>query len=1116
MNHKQYFRDADAILAHDADRNEDELVLAITDNFSMVMWPDLEGPLHNLLVHRFDPNTGALITDASEAYLLHPNPSSCPGASIPNGTEMIDPGLRGCALRPDGHGVYLTGEKTLDCINWVPFMAHVEFGTGQYTDLSYAFPEPFDPNWTRTRIYRNRTLDNTGNAIYFPGQNTVGALTGLSDLGNMTFSETAITNVSVPTWIPPSNPGSDYYLPSFLNIGIAGDKYLSTDNRAACCTFLATHGEGVVDGHYADGAVTWNGTNNPFNSTTNTLTFNCDVIIPENATINALHMEWRFAPDARIIIERGGQLIAFQSKLTSIQCPNERWPGVQLEGQTHASNSPLNLQGYFRLATSTLENAIVGVRTGRFDQPLGPALSTAHYGGRVIATNSTIKNCLVGALVERHHANTLWGGQEQPNMSKFISCQFITDMDWPGGVPQNHLRLSDVRHVTVNNCSFTNDAPWLFPPDQTGTGVYLNSARTSILGNGNPTTNYFRNLRNGVVNVGGPFNPVQVDRMHFENNVYGILDLGSTFVNYSRNTFHVADQGANPNPRTGMLLWQTKRMIVEQNIFTGENRGGSVGIHFVSIIPNLNAPTWTYADEKIYNNTFSNLAAGELVKGVHRGNAANNLEAGLQLLCGDHTNNIFDIALLDQSLLKPNQGGYTLPGSNTQQLAGNQFFDNENCTSRYDWAIDANWNNIPGWYQDMQLNYKRHEQPVAVVGVTCDGHPDFWDFEVAGSGPFDKNEHCDAGEIPLDPGGINDRATAYQLAKDQLSSALDMYNGTVDLGNTPDLRTAIRQTDPLLSSSYLRDLLMTKHPLSDEILALLLNRAQPLDNWHLTQVLLQNSRLNPGIWNTVQKENLLPPYFMGMVAQAQQGQGPTTKQLLEQEISQRHMEMAFHMTVLGQLYGMDTLNTSSLDSLRRMTEFDKDPQLTVETMEALLANGEFSKADSLLGTQWDERNGQEAYADLLAMQQDVQGEWEMLNTMDRDKLYYHAQEGGAGAAMAAGILMSISVEPPLPPVYFPNFTKNVSASEQPREYDALATLDLTSFPNPASVETFVTYPRDLDGGELIVHDAQGRLVHRITLDHQGILPLDVSHYAAGLYNLSVAGTDLSHKLVVRP
>ena len=47
----------------------------------------------------------------------------------------------------------------------------------------------------------------------------------------------------------------------------------------------------------------------------------------------------------------------------------------------------------------------------------------------------------------------------------------------------------------------------------------------------------------------------------------------------------------------------------------------------------------------------------------------------------------------------------------------------------------------------------------------------------------------------------------------------------------------------------------------------------PLDQWHLAQVLLQNSRLSPGIWKTVQEAELLSPMLLAMVAQAQSETG---------------------------------------------------------------------------------------------------------------------------------------------------------------------------------------------------------------------------------------------------
>jgi hypothetical protein len=1116
----EYFHDADAILTALPNRQEDVLALAIAQGYGMYAYPDLTSG-KNLIVHYFDRNTGELLVGESKAYAFHAPPAGCPaGITVPlTGGAFVATGLRGCAFRSDGQGLYLTGERTTDCQTAQPYAAHLDLESDAITDLSYAFGPSFDGKWTRSRIYRNKNLVGTGNAVYIPVQGQVGVLQGLENLNAVTFAASAFASVVPPELFNGERPIGCGFTPRFLDIGIAHDRYLSAENRGTCCAFLQTHGSRLVYGHeQAPGMPTsWTNTSNPYGNAS-PLTCICDIVVKPGASLYPSNLTIKFADEAKVIVERGGWLVGYNSTFTSVTCPAERWEGFQVEGQTHAPNTPSNLQGNLRLDMSLVANAKVGVRTGRFGDPITGPGESGYFGGRVRAMNTIFQDCIIGARIERHHANTSGGGAEQPNQCLFSNCSFVTTPNWPGGQPQYGLYLSDVRHVQVNQCRFENQAGSPFTPDQAGNGILMSGATIRVLGNGNPAQSYVRNLRMGILNVGTPFNPVQVDRMHFENNVYGILDLAGRGVNYSRNTFAVTDQGTAPNPRRGMLLWQSRGLVVEQNTFTGEGRDNSVGIHFVSSVPSV-SQVWSYADEKIYNNSFSNLAAGELVKGVHRGNSSGDLEAGLQLLCGDHTNNTFDIALLDQSLLKPNQGGQTIgSGPNAQlQLAGNRFYDEEDCTARFDWAVDANWNVIPGWFPGMQLNYKRHEFPENLVGVTCDEHPEFFDLGIFGSGPFEKDQHCANGVIPINPGSGPVRAAAYALAKSQLVSALDLYNGTVDLGETPDLMEAITKDAPWMPSAQLRDLLLSKHPLSDDAVKAVLLREQPMDAWHLTQVLLQNSPLNRGLWNLAQDEEVLPPFFLNMVAQAQQGQGPSAKQLLEEEIAQRRLEMSGHMNVLIQIYGHDSTSTGSLDSLQRMMLFDKDPQFSVEYLESKMAKGEYTDAAQLLNSEWLQRNGKEVYADLLAMMQETQRQWELLSIADKATLWAHAESTDQGAALAAGILFATTGDAPLPPVAWPDFTKRAGAPAKPRRAAQWNTgNELAAYPNPARDRAYLVYPAALDGGVLNVFDAQGRLVHSMPLRGNGVLELQVAAWTPGLYQVSLAGTPLTTKLIVKP
>jgi hypothetical protein len=100
-------------------------------------------------------------------------------------------------------------------------------------------------------------------------------------------------------------------------------------------------------------------------------------------------------------------------------------------------------------------------------------------------------------------------------------------------------------------------------------------------------------------------------------------------------------------------------------------------------------------------------------------------------------------------------------------------------------------------------------------------------------------------------------------------------------------------------------------------------------------------------------------------------------------------------------------------------------------------------------------------------------------------------------------------------VRFPNFTKSrglvrPSATALDEKEPTLA-----CYPNPAKESTFVTYPSELDGAVLTVHDAKGAQVMTTNLKSNGLLELDTRTLVEGLYHLSIAGTPLNVKLTVQ-
>ncbi|MBL7940624.1 MAG: T9SS type A sorting domain-containing protein [Flavobacteriales bacterium] len=406
------------------------------------------------------------------------------------------------------------------------------------------------------------------------------------------------------------------------------------------------------------------------------------------------------------------------------------------------------------------------------------------------------------------------------------------------------------------------------------------------------------------------------------------------------------------------------------------------------------------------------------------------------------------------------------------------------------------------------------ELPEDLAGVNCDLWTNFDDIPMPSSGEFVKTDHCIGGVYPIELQGPGHEAS-YQQSKSLLYAVLATYNGMVDLGQTPDVKEAVEQMSPPLTSTYLRDLLLQHHPLSDEVLVAMLKRLVPMDPWHQTQVLLQNSRLNAGVWAVIQDNGLLTPYFRALVAQAQgEEEGPTMKQALEMEIVERRREMTGHIIALGTLYARDTVNVPS-DSLRKLFRHELDKQFLQKRLEWLIADRDLSGASDQLTNEMSGYNGRAVMADLIALQQSSAGAWRNLNSSERTLLQDHAAEGKVGAPRAAGILFSIGEMAALPVVAFPDFTKSRSPRTVEGNAEGKPDPTIACFPNPAGSNTFVTYPADLDGAVLQLHDAKGMLIMTHVLKGNGLFEMDVRHLPIGLYHVSVSGTLLAVKLTVQ-
>lgn len=1070
--HKQYFRDADAVRADDPVYPDGVMVLAMTDGFAMNLWPDLTGDNYNLLVLRFNAATGHLLEQEGEAFALYPNPQPCVNASpAPN----IAYGLRGCALRPDGGGVFITGERNPDCAGWEAFVEHVELGSGAITDLTYAFTPSMDPQLTRSRIYRNTAPDGTGDALYFPGTTTVGALVGLDNLAGVSFVQDAFSSAQSPVFDPGPFPGSAYYPPRFINIGIAGDRYLSTANRATCCTFLNTHGNGVVEGHIQEGYAVWSATSNPHGNAA-TLTFNCDLVVKPGASLFINNMTLRFAPDAKIIVERGGRLFMHNTWANSLSCPGDRWPGIRVEGTTGNGDQLGSAQGQLRMDGGGVSNAVVGAWTAR--ELANGSAHSGYFGGVIRAVAGTsFLNCITGVRIERYQ-RTSGAGAVLPNFSFFSGCNFETTGAWPDpglSVPQYQAHLFDVQGIKFQQCKFINHAPGMFPLLNRGYGILALFAGFDADGSTVQDASLFKDLTIGVAAATGTLRKANVRRSWFRGNLIGAYMQGCTAPEVSRSTFFVP-AAVSPNAPMGLVLHQSTAYLVEENTFNGGGMAfGNIGIHFIGDV---------LAENRIYNNSFNGLNAGTYVLGRHKGNTQQTEYLGLQLLCGDYTGGGLDHLLGNDTYIKEAQGNVSADPALTQ-LAGNRFFSG----AINGITISTAQPSSPSPF----FNYLRHDVQ------ECDPlNPSPYYSDIAiDAGPFDKATACDQGLLPNVGGGGG--TAGYVLVAAQLKSAQSYFLGTVDIGEREDIKLAITQDNPWLPSHTLRDYLLARCPLSDEVLLAVLHRPVPLDPWHLTQVLLGNAKLTPRVLRAVETSGLLNEYMLAIVRNA--GNGPTLKDLLRQEVELRAMEKARAQVLAFSRIAGDSLITNPHDTLYAMLAAHPDPSDYYLLAGIAMELGDHATArnwlDSLVAAKADEPT---TLRDLVTLHEALGGDWALADGTQREQLAQMAHSSEPGGAMAWAILYHLGATDEVPTAEIPDGTKRLSwapdQATRPMERPLLE-----AHPNPTMGTTWAVISVELDDTALLrISDPQGRVVRTVHLAAgQRLQELDLSGLANGLY-----------------
>ncbi|MDX9751848.1 MAG: hypothetical protein RBT71_12255 [Flavobacteriales bacterium] len=930
-----------------------------------------------------------------------------------------------------------------------------------------------------TQMGINVGPNGTGNALYVIGAEADGYWLGAfldPDNPDPANWQPGVVDLSTVAYRTEANsPLTKFKLVNRRAVSSTHAALLATQ---ACCEdlVLARDRSAVITAEDCD--LTWEPGDNAFWNTSAPVHVATELRIATGAHVIANNMEFLFGQDAELVIEAGASLVCTDCLFTTA-CEGTRWKGIRVEG---TSTDPLQAaahQGVLRITTSTVENAETGVWCARVNEQ-GYAVP-GHFGGYLRAYHCTFRNCITGVHIERYQ-RTSPAGAVMPHRSNFFNCTFETTAQWPAGAhPYAHAHLFDVQGIKLQQCRFINHVPAQFPALNRGWGVLALMAGFDVEGSSTPDASLFQDLSIGVVAATGTLRKANVRRSWFRDNIVGAYMMACTAPEVSRSHFFVPGSSAPTLTPAGLTLHQSNTYLVEENNFHGAQMvNGSVGIHFIGDVR---------AEDRIYNNTFNGLNAGTYVVGRHKGNTPETEMQGLQLFCGDYTDCILDYALGNNTYIKKAQGFYGGAVHPLTQLAANRFYPGlvNGITIS---TVQPTGPTAP------HFNYLRHSVP------ECDplNPSDYYsDIEINAMDEFIKAEACGKGLLPHTGGGGGTGTPAYVLAAAQLNSAQAYFTGTVDTGEREDIIEAIGQDDPWLPSHTLRDYLLARCPLSDAVLLRVIARTEPMDPWHLTQVLLGNARLTPQVLRAVEHSGLLNEYMLAIVQNA--GNGPTVKDLLRQEVELRAMEKARAKVLAFDAIAADSLLAAPHDSLYAMLAAHPD-----HTDLYLLASMAQERDQYTLATAWLDSlqavrdDGHEMLRDLYSMDQALDGDWPQADAGQRAQLATMASAYDPGAAMAWAIRYHLGETYEVPFADLPDGSKRLTWAPDKAPRPTARPL-LEAHPNPTTGQSWVVINMELDDAAwLRISDPQGREVRRYRLaSGQRLQELDLNGLANGLY-----------------
>jgi hypothetical protein len=373
----------------------------------------------------------------------------------------------------------------------------------------------------------------------------------------------------------------------------------------------------------------------------------------------------QFSQNAVMIIKPGGKLIVDGGCLTNAVA-GEMWRGIYVKGNPNLPQTGLN-QGRLELKNgAVVANARYAICTT--EEWFTPN-ANSKTGGIVNASNTIFKNNLVSAIFYPY--SNINNNNVYDNVSFFNNCTFeLNDTNYFSSITetfQGHVLLWGVRSVKFNGCHFKNQTT--IP----GRAIYSENAgflvdyyclpSSPISSSCNYCTDHVRSRFSGftkaieVLTTGTQYN-VSVSRSDFYSNNSAISITGNHYAKIVQSTMNVTPF------KNGITLKNASGYHIEENRIY--NTAASTGSSSTSarFIPGLDINNSGQADNLIYRNTFEQLQVAVYAQYTNGGMSSLTTYSGLEFQCDSFVNNINDILVSSNGIIKVKQGSNTSGADN--------------------------------------------------------------------------------------------------------------------------------------------------------------------------------------------------------------------------------------------------------------------------------------------------------------------------------------------------------------------------------------------------------------------------------------------------------------------